>query len=262
MRELGRNVWLQVRHGVETLSGAGRAVWSEPAQVRKALGEMLGVLPATHIEIELEGFLEASEPRQWTALLRREGAWAALLDEQALAIGSAVRAPAVWGLGLPAVQTVATAAGDVSERGQIKAGMLLASALQAFRSAPVAFVTIPVSPGDPTGERARGPVLRNGELYGWARAVRVSELAATSPPVAGVEATLVEQATVAELSPRWARGELVGGGLGASVWSGQPLVGAAPARFLLFGQIPAGTAARALVETGRMLRDWVKPGAA
>jgi len=263
MPELGRSVWLRVRHGVETLSGAGRAVWSEPAQVRKTLGEILGVLPATHVQIDLEAFLEGDEPRQWAPLLRREDPWAALLSEHALAIGSALRAPTVWGLGLPGVATVAAATGDVSDRGLIKAGMLLASALQAFRSATVAFVTIPVAAGDAgAGERARGPVLRNSELYGWHRAACVADLAASSPQVAGTDVTLVEHATVAELLPRWARGDAIGGGLGASVWSGERLEGAAPPRFLLFGEIPPGTPARALVETGRMLREWVSPAAA
>jgi hypothetical protein len=58
-----QSVWLRVGAGVETLSGVGRDVWNEPAVARNALRELLSVLPATHVQIDLESLRQRSDPQ-------------------------------------------------------------------------------------------------------------------------------------------------------------------------------------------------------
>jgi hypothetical protein len=259
MPEPERAVWLRVANGVNSLSEAGARVWLEPAQTRKALGELLGVFPATHVQIDLSALAYAGDADGgWGALLSRVGRWPDLLKELALALGSAMRAPAVWGLGLPSPGALAPILGDASERGVLKAGLQLASFLQVFREAQIGFVAVDVSdPPNPGEPRALAPIFRNSEMYGWRRAICVADLRAAAATCMGAEIALVQTARIAELCPAWEGGDLVGGGLCGDFWKGGELEKPAPRRFLLYGAIPEGTPPRALVQAGRMLRAWM-----
>lgn len=250
-----RSVWLQVAHGVESLAEGGGGVWREPAAVRKALGELLGVFPATHVQVDLAALLRAPETGTgWASLLGRSGAWGTLLAELALAISDAVRPPAVWGLGLPGPQTVAASLEDASERGVLKAGLQLASFLQTFREARVGFVSVDLRGTEPGGvERALASVFRNSGMYGWLRAVCVDGIEALGSSRMGAEVILLSDAGISELRPLWERGEPVGGGLGDAFWAGQGLAGSLPQRCLLYGEIPEGISPKAIVEAGRQL---------
>jgi hypothetical protein len=249
-----RVVWVRVGGGVEALSGAGRAVWNQPAVVRNALREMLSVLPVTHVELDLARLLARGEPPStWSQLLDRAGDWRGLLDETAAATGDAVRGLAEWGIGLPNPAAVGEALGDPSERGRVKAGLRLASFLQGFREAGLRFVTVEPAETAPS-ERALAPIFRNAELYGWRRAAIV---ASTTETVKGAEIRLLRDGGVTEVRDAWARGELVGAGLDSRFWAGEALADAAPPRALLFGEIPAGTAAAAIVAAGRNLERWL-----
>jgi hypothetical protein len=51
---------------------------------------------------------------------------------------------------------------------------------------------------------------------------------------------------------------LVGGGLDESFWNGQALPQPAPPRALLYGTVPEGLEAAAIVAAGRGLRAWME----
>lgn len=248
-----RTIWLRVGAGVETLSGMGTAVWHEPAAVRNALREMLSVLPATHLQIDLGSLRRRTDPpAEWKALLARGEGFGELLGEMVQAIGDAVRGRAEWGIGFPGPVAVAESLGDVSERGLLKAGLQLASFLQGLREAGIGFVALDLA-GAPAPEKALAPFFRNAEMYKWRRAAIRSE----DVPTGGAEIRLVEALPYESLLPRWQAGELVGGGLGAAFWGGAPLPQPAAVRALLYGEIPLGVEAAAIVACGRSLSSWV-----
>jgi len=192
-------------------------------------------------------------------LLSRSGPWGAFLSELALAVSDAVRPPAVWGLGLPGSKPVAASLGDESERGILKAGLQLASFLQIFRESRVGFVSVDLSNTKPLGvERTIAPVLRNSEMYGWLRAVCVSDLGALGESPAGADVVLVRNAGLSELRPLWNRGESVGGGLSGEFWDGREFENGPPQKCLLYGETPEGISPKTIVEAGRMLRSWLE----
>jgi hypothetical protein len=92
-------------------------------------------------------------------------------------------------------------------------------------------------------------------MYGWRRAV-VLEGIGEGP--AGAEIRLAAGEEFQTLAEQWERGQLVGGGLDGSFWSGQALPRPAPPRMLLFGEIPGGLEAAAIVAAGRELRVWLE----
>ena len=244
-----RTVWLRVANGVETLSGLGAEVWTEPAAARNALRELFSVLTLTHVEIDLDPLRRRTRPEtDWKTLLARAGDWADLLREMVAAIADAVRGRAEWGIGLPSPARVAESLGDASERGTLKAGIQLASFLQGFREAGLAFAAVDLT-GPAVGDKAVAQVMRNAQMYGWRQAAIVA--APVTPPPAEIQ--LVADATIDDLAARWPQGELVGGGLGAAFWSGAEAQASLPARAFLYGEIPAGTDAAAIVGAGRRL---------
>lgn len=250
--ELERTVWIRVGPGVETLSGMGPAVWNEPAAVRNALREMLSVLPATHLQVDLASLRGRSDPpADWKTVLARGGGFGELLGEMVQAVGDAVRGRAAWGLGFPGPGVVAEALGDVSERGVLKAGLSLASFLQGVRESGIAFVAVDLGAA-PVAEKTVAPFFRNAEMYGWRRAAVRTEDA----PVSGADVRLVEGLAYEAALAHWQVGDLVGGGLGAAFWSGEPLPQPPPSRALLYGAIPPGVEAAGIVAAGRALSSW------
>jgi hypothetical protein len=250
-----RSVWLRVGAGIETLSGVGRSVWNEPASARNALRELLSVLPATHVQIDLASLRRRSDPESgWKILLSRGEDWSDLLRETTAATTDAVRGHATWGLGMPSPALVAAELGDSSERGVLKAGLQLAGFLQGLREGGLGFVALDLASGA-VADKAVAPLLRNAELYGWQRAVVLEEIGEGS---AGAEIRLAAGQEFQTLAEQWERGQLVGGGLDESFWSGQALPRPAPPRMLLFGEIPGGLEAAAIVAAGRELRAWLE----
>jgi len=248
-----RCVWVRAGSGVETLSGLGPATWNEPAVVRNALREMLSVLPVTHVQLDLAQLLGRTDPPStWSSLLVRSGDWAGLLGETAAATADAVRGIADWGIGLPSPSVVAQTLGDASERGILKAGLQLASFLQGFREANVHFVAVELTAAA-VPDKVVAPIFRNAEMYGWRRAAVVD---AVDQSVGGAEIRLVQGGAYTEVYESWQRGELVGGGLDAAFWAGEALPEPAPPRALLFGEIPVGADAAAIVAAGRRLTLW------
>jgi len=226
-----RTIWIRVGNGVEVLSGLGAAVWNEPAAVRNALRELLSVMPITHAQIDLAPLRARTEPAaEWKTVLARAGDWGDILREMVAAIGDAVRGRAQWGLGLPNPAVVAESLGDASERGALKAGIQLAAFLQTFREAGLGFVAIDLT-GPVVAEKAVSQVLRNAQMYGWRQAVMVA----------------------APLSPAPAEIQLVADGLGAAFWAGDETPGALSSDPSLYGEIPAGIEAAAIVAAGRRL---------
>jgi hypothetical protein len=249
-----RSFWLRVASGIETLSGLGRGVWNEPAASRNALRELLSVLPVTHVQVDLAALRRRSDPESdWKTVLSRGADWADLLRETAAATADAVRGRAAWGLGMPSPAAVAAELGDSSERGMLKTGVQLAGFLQGLREAGLAFVALDLATGA-VAEKAIAPLLRNAEMYGWRRAVVLGDIAQAS---AGAEIRLAAGQDYQALAGAWERGELIGGGLDGAFWAGQALPQPAPARALLFGAIPAGLEAAAIVAAGRALREWL-----
>ena len=256
MIDRDRIVWLRAARAIEVIHGAGAAVWAEPAAVRRSLADLLGVFPATHVQIDLEAFAAPGGPaRSLGELLDRSGAMGASLAELFLALDDAVRPPLVWGLGLPSPGRLAAALGDPSERGAVKAGMRLASFLQAARERAVGFAAVDHAAGE---ERAASPVLRNAGLYGWKRALCVDTLDALGT-VADVDAWLVNEVSVAELRPLWESGRTVGGGLDSRFWAGEDL-GPPPRTYFLFGAVPGSVSAEGIVVAGRRLRAFGDAG--
>lgn len=250
-----RTVWVRVANGLESLSGLGAKVWNEPAAVRNALREMLSVLPLTHVQLDLAALRRRSDPAAgWKAVLGRSDGWAELLRETAQATGDAVRGRAEWGIGLPGPAEAAASMGDASERGVLKAGLQLAAFLQGVREAGLTFVAVDLS-GASVPDKVVAPVFRNAEMYGWRRA---AVLGGIGDGAGGAEIRLFGEAPFGELCEAWHRGELVGGGLGAAFWSGAAPSAPAPSRVLLFGEIPPGIDAAAIVAAGRSLNQWLR----
>ena len=222
------STWLRVSNGIEILCGRGAAVWNEPPMVANTLRELLSVLAMTHVQIDLDSLRRRSSPAaSWKATLGREGDWTELLRELGFAVTDAVRGRAVWGLGLPTPATVAAELGDASERGALKAGLQLAGFLQGFREAGLGFVAVDLRGG--VAEKAVAPIFRNAQMYGWTRAAVVSDAAA---PSAGADVRLVD-------------------GFSDRFWNGEE---APPRGPIVFGEIPIGIEAAAIVAAGRSLR--------
>jgi hypothetical protein len=220
---------------------------------------LLGVFPLTHVQIDLAAVFRAhGEGGDWTALLSRSEPWKAALGELVLAISEVVRPPAVWGFGLPGPQHLAAALGDTSERGILKAGLQLASFLQALRESRIGFVTVDLRQTETARiERAVAPVFRNSAMYGWRRAVCLDDLPVAGGPPAGAEIALVPNQEIPALLRLWDEGKLIGGGLSETLWDGEKLSGHPPQRCLLYGAVSQGVSPKALVETGRVLRAWL-----
>src|SRR5262245_62229451 len=197
-----RSVWLRVGAGVETVSGIGRAVWNEPAAARNSIRELLSVLPATQVQIDLASLRRRSDPQsEWKTVLARAGDWSDLLRETAAATTDAVRGRATWGLGMPSPALVAAELGDSSERGVLKAGLQLAGFLQAVREGGLGFVALDLASGV-VADKAVAPLLRNAEMYGWRRAVVLPEVGEASP---GAEIRLAAGQDFQSLTGRWER---------------------------------------------------------
>ncbi|HYA34473.1 MAG TPA: hypothetical protein VEF03_02585 [Candidatus Binataceae bacterium] len=249
-----KTIWISLTHGIDSVSGIGASVWSDPAMVRKALGEILGVLPVTHGEIDLGAMIGVGESRadSWKAAL--EGKSEARLREIADAISDAFRPPRVWGISVPAPKRLAALLGGDSDRAALKAGMQLASCLRALRESGVGFLTIDfrgvqyASPDKPSG-----PVMRNAEMYGWKRALRFDTLDTGLSARADADAVLLGGAAIDELKSSWAGGDAIGGGLTVQFWKGEAAILSLPGRFFLYGEIPEDTPAAAIVEAGRTL---------
>jgi len=249
-----KTIWVALTHGISSVSGIGESVWSDPAMVRKALGEILGVLAATHGEIDLGAMIGSGQSHadSWKAAL--EGKSEARLREIADAIRDAFRAPRIWGISVPAPKALAALLGDDSDRAALKAGMQLASCLRALRESGVGFLTIDFR-GVPyaSPDKPSGPVMRNAEMYGWKRALRFDALDRGLSARADADAILVSGAGIDELVPSWSSGGAIGGGLTDQFWKGEAAISSLPGRFLLFGEIPENTSAAAIVEAGRAL---------
>ena len=254
-----RSIWLHVAPAIERLAIQGRKVWTEPAAVQKTLSEFLSVFPVTHVQIDLVALSRAhTESEEWGPLLSRAGQWGPLLNELTQAITAAVRSPVVWGLGLPGPQRIAASLGDISERGTLKAGLQLASFLQAFRESRISFVAIDLHDTEPANlERPIAPIFRNSAMYGWLRAVCIDNLTVRKGSLAGSEVTLVRDTEISALRPLWEAGEAVGGGLSDKFWNGGGFDNDLPRKCLLYGEVPEGISPKAIVETGRSLRTWV-----
>lgn len=249
-----RSVWMRVAGGIERLSGLDAKVWNEPAAARNALRELLSVVPVTHVQVDLAALRRRTDPAtDWKMLLTRGADWAELLRECVAALDDAVRGRAVWGIGLPSPARVAADLGDASERGVLKAGLQLASFLQGFREAGLGFIAVDLA-GGAAPDKVVAPALRNAEMYGWRRAVVVPTLAEGA---SGAEIRLVCEAADDDLAAAWARGELVGGGLGERFWKGGEVPAPPGSPALLFGAIPRDAEAADIVAAGRKLASWV-----
>ena len=257
MLEINKTVWIALAHGVESVADAGAGVWREPAAVRKALGELLGVLALTHGQLDLEVMLGAEQAGDaWRSVI--EGGADTSLRELTLAINDAFRPPKVWGVGLPAPGHVARMLGDESERATLKVGLQMASRLKMFRDAGAAFVTIDLSGVQfAEQERALAPILRNAGMYGWQRALCVPEAAAAVGLEDKADAILALDSEESGLRDGWQQGSAIGGGLTERFWKEGSLTGPPAPRFLLFGRIPGGTSPGAIVAAGRTISSWL-----
>jgi len=247
---------VDVTNAVESIAGVGPGVWDNPALVRKTLGEIRGVLPATHAQIDVGALVH---PRgvigSWQRLL--EGNCGQLLGEVTRAIDDAFQPPVTWGLSVPCPKKIATLLGDDTDRSVLKAGLQTAAVLRSFRNFRLGFVTVALNGSSFAGqERALAPILRNAQLYGWIRAFGVSSLAEVAQVLLEADAALVAESEMPQLEGFWEKGEPVGGALSAAIWKGQLLPPPAPTQFFLFGTIPAGTPAARIVEVGRAVRSW------
>jgi hypothetical protein len=242
-----RTIWVRVANGVEIVDGRGPGVWLEPSAVCRALGDLLGIFPATHVQIDLEALLRAGGSRN--ELLDRTGPWGSRLDEILLAVAEASGSARTIGLGLPDPAAIAPDLGDGTERGQLKAGMRLAAFLRSVRDSRIGFVCLDATVSDAL--RPAAPVLRNAGLYGLRRALRTDRIAGVGA-AAEADAWLVEEAELGELVRLWEAGQAVGGGLGSGFWRGADLP-RLPGRCLLYGSIPEGCTPRDLVTAGRRL---------
>jgi hypothetical protein len=248
-----RVVWLRVGAGLASLAGDDR-LWSEPAAVRKALLELVGVFPATHVEIDLAAVRAARGDGAWEALLAASGEWKAHLAELCAAVGDALGGRAIWGIALPDPRAV-SAEGDASEKAALKSGLQLAGSLRHLRETSIGFVTVDVAAGAPSGlEKALAPTLRNAQLYGWGRAIAIGGPEEAERWASAVDAVLVRDAGVAALEAERQAGRRVVGGLDGRFWAEGRIDAAPPAGGLLFGILPPGIEAKQVVESGRELR--------
>lgn len=257
MADQTRIIWLHVAAGVESLAN-GRQVWTQPAAVRQALAELLSVCPATHVQIDLGALVAAGqEPANWPAFLKKEAPWNELLPELTLAISDAITARS-WGLGLPALPLLAEALGDTSERGVLKAGMQAAAFLQNFRASSVSFVTLDWPQDvDARSGRCAAPIFRNSQMYGWQRAVCLTDQSGLAHAPQEVDLSLIKDFPLAEVRPLWTQGERVGGGLTKTFWTTPQLPSRAPSSYVLYGNIPEDITPQQLVEAGRTLHTWL-----
>lgn len=253
-----RNVWLRIGGGLRKLVDRGADVWLDPAAVRRALLELQGVFPATHLEISLPDVVEcAPTDGSWPAFLQGSGRWSALIAELSQAIGDAVRDPVTWGVGLPDPVAVARSIGDESERAALKAGLEIASFLRRLRESSLRFTVVQIADSKAAGiARAVAPILKNSRLYQWACVVGVGGIDQVAAWRGQVEAILVRSAELSALEPAWRSGELLAGGLGPSFWKAEwPAAFQLPERFSLYGELPPDVTPRILVEAGRSLRS-------
>jgi hypothetical protein len=248
-----RVVWLRVGAGLASLAGDDR-LWSEPAAVRKALLELVGVFPATHLEIDLAAVRAAGGDGAWEALLAGSGEWKGRLAELCAAVGDALGGRATWGITLPDPRSVSSEA-DGSEKAALKSGLQLAGALRHLRETSIGFVTIDLAENPPHGlEKALAPTLRNAQLYGWGRAIAVGGAEEAERWASAVEAVLVRDVGVGALETERRGGLRVAGGLDGRFWLEGRLDAAPPPAGLLFGILPAGIEAKQVVDSGRELR--------
>jgi hypothetical protein len=253
-----RNIWLRIGSGLGRLVDRGADIWLDPGVVRRALLELQGVFPATHLEISLPDVVGcAAADGNWLAFLQGNGRWSELIAELSQAIGDAVRDPVAWGVGLPDPRVVAKSMGDESERGALKAGLEIASFLRRLRDSSLRFTVVQINDGEVAGiARAVAPILRNSQLYKWTRAIGVGGLERVATWQGQVEAVLVRSAELSALETAWRNDEPLGGGLSPAFWNGE--WGAAlqlPASFSLYGELPSDVTPKALVEAGRALRS-------
>ncbi len=262
MADQDRNIWLRVGNGLGRLIDRGADIWLDPGAVRRAIVELQGVFPVTHLEVALsDAVANGGADGNWPALLRGTGRWNELLGELSQAIGDAVRAPASWGVGLPDPRIVARAAGDESERGALKAGLEIASFLRKLRESTLKFAVIQIADIEGAGiERAVSSILKNSQLYSWARAIAVSGIADASRWTGQAETILLRSAELQALESAWSKGERIAGGLDSSFWTGTSGAAPLPGRFLLYGELPADITPKAVVEAGRNLRSRMQSG--
>jgi hypothetical protein len=256
MLDFKRTIWIDLAHAVESVAPAGQRVWDDPASVRKTLGDIVAVLPLTHAQIDAGVVAGSAQVNNgWRGML--EGTADGFLREMACAISDAFRPPKVWGVGLPCPKKVAAALGDISERAILKTGLQLAARLRLFRDAGAAFVAMDFcDTAFAEQERALAPIFRNAQMYGWTRALCVRDLEAGLAMSAHADAVLLIDSEENQLRDVWQRGVAIGGGLTERIWNGQMLAVPPPPRFLLFGRVPAQTAARAIVEAARTIASW------
>ena len=248
-----RVVWLRVGAGLASLAGDDR-LWSEPAAVRKALLELVGVFPATHLEIDLAAVRAAGGDDAWETLLAASGEWKGHLGELCAAVGDALGGRGTWGITLPDPRSV-NSEGEGSEKAALKSGLQLAGSLRHLRETSIGFVTIDLASSPPPGlEKALAPTLRNAQLYGWGRAIAVGGAEEAERWASAVDVVLVRDAGVAALEAERRAGRRVVGGLDGRFWSEGRLDASCPAGGLLFGILPPGVEAKQVVERGRELR--------
>jgi len=253
-----RNIWLRVGIGLGRLVDRGADIWLDPGAVRRALLELQGVFPATHLEISLPDVVaSAAADGNWPAFLQGTGRWSELIAELSQAIGDAVRDPVVWGIGLPDPRVVAKSLGDESERGALKAGLEIASFLRRLRESSLRFTVVQIADSEAAGiARALAPILKNSQLYQWTRVIGVAGMEQVAAWQGQVEAILVRSAELSALEPAWRSRQQLGGGLGPSFWKGEWSAALQlPECFSLYGELPPDVTPKALVEAGRGLRS-------
>lgn len=253
-----RNIWLRVGSGLGRLVDRGADIWLDPGAVRRALLELQGVFPATHLEINLPDVVGcAAADGNWLAFLQGTGRWSELIAELSQAIGDAVRDPAVWGVGLPDPRVVAKSMGDESERGALKAGLEIASFLRRLRESSLRFTVVQIADNEAAGvARAVAPILRNSQLYKWTRAIAVGGIEQVATWQGQVETILVRAAELSALEPAWRTGQQLAGGLGPSFWKSECRTAfQLPESFSLYGELPPDVTPKAVVEAGRDLRS-------
>ncbi|MGD0074451.1 MAG: hypothetical protein ABSD31_08925 [Candidatus Binataceae bacterium] len=253
-----RNIWLRVGIGLGRVVDRGADIWLDPGAVRRALLELQSVFPATHLEISLSDVVGcAPTDGNWSAFLQGTGRWSELIAELSQAIGDAFRAPVAWGVGLPDPRVVAKSIGDESERGALKAGLEIASFLRRLRESSLRFTVVQIADSDAAGiARAVAPILKNSQLYQWARVISVARMEHVPAWKGQAEAILVRAAEPLALEAAWRIGEPLAGGLGPSFWNGEWAESfQLPDRFSLYGELPSEVTPKALVEAGRSLRS-------
>ena len=152
---------------------------------------------------------------------------------------------------------VAKSIGDESERGALKAGPEIASFLRRLRESSLRFTVVQIADSEAAGlARALAPILKNSQLYQWARVIGVAGMDQAATWQGQAEAILVRSAELSALGPAWRSGQQLAGGLGPSFWKGEWSAALQlPERFSLYGELPSDVTPKALVEAGRCLRS-------